>query len=160
LSKCAACQYYDRNDVRSEDKGVRWGKCRRSGPMLHPVSTKSYIVEGVWPHVRDDDWCGEWVASTRRVDSTAAAAMNSLLMQTAASSARPSATPASPVGPYVPGTSARVPVMPSVTAIGTSASASSDASVTPLFSSPFGSLPPADETPDVPVAVAQGLRSE
>ena len=31
--------------------------------MLHPVSVKSYLVEGVWPHVRDDDWCGEWIAS-------------------------------------------------------------------------------------------------
>jgi hypothetical protein len=35
--------------------------------MLHPVNVKSYMIEGVWPHVRDDDWCGEWKVTPRRV---------------------------------------------------------------------------------------------
>jgi hypothetical protein len=26
------------------------------------------MIEGVWPTVRDDDWCGEWKALVRRVD--------------------------------------------------------------------------------------------
>jgi len=42
-----------------------WGQCRRTSPHLNPLSAKSYLVEGVWPMVRDDDWCGEWRASTR-----------------------------------------------------------------------------------------------
>jgi hypothetical protein len=46
------------------------------------------MVEGIWPHVRDDDWCGEWVAGNRRIDSAAAVAMNSL-MQSAATGPRP-----------------------------------------------------------------------
>jgi len=24
------------------------------------------MIEGVWPTVRDDDWCGEWKAAARR----------------------------------------------------------------------------------------------
>ena len=26
------------------------------------------MIEGVWPHVRDDDWCGEFKGSSRRAD--------------------------------------------------------------------------------------------
>ena len=40
-----------------------WGQCRRHSAHLNPVRVKSYLVEGVWPLVRDDDWCGEWKAS-------------------------------------------------------------------------------------------------
>ena len=81
MEKCVGCQFYDRNEARAEDKGVRWGKCRRSGPMMHPVSTKSYMVEGIWPHVRDDDWCGEWVAHKHR--PAASPDPRNLLMQAA-----------------------------------------------------------------------------
>lgn len=94
MQKCVACQFYDRNDAQSEDKGVRWGKCRRTGPIVHPLSAKAYMVEGVWPQVRDDDWCGEWALGNRRPDSVATVAMNSLLMQTASSAARPASPPA------------------------------------------------------------------
>ena len=31
---------------------------------VNPVTAKAYVVEGIWPLVRDDDWCGEWKAST------------------------------------------------------------------------------------------------
>ena len=27
-----------------------------------PQSAKTYVIEGIWPVVRDDDWCGEWFA--------------------------------------------------------------------------------------------------
>jgi len=58
-----SCQYYDRgNSSAGEVNGPMWGQCRRSSPMLHPVNVKSYMIEGVWPHVRDDDWCGQWLA--------------------------------------------------------------------------------------------------
>ena len=42
-----------------------WGQCRRHSPLLSPQppqTTKTYVVEGIWPVVRDDDWCGEWFA--------------------------------------------------------------------------------------------------
>jgi hypothetical protein len=93
LDKCVGCRFYDRNEVQSDDKGVRWGKCRRTGPIVHPVSAKSYMVEGIWPHVRDDDWCGEWVASNRPHAVPAAEARPSLLMQGAASPVRTSTLP-------------------------------------------------------------------
>lgn len=65
-----ACNFYDRQVGKQTDaRGVQWGQCRRSAPMLHPINQKSYMIEGVWPHVRDDDWCGEWKAAPRRVDT-------------------------------------------------------------------------------------------
>jgi len=33
--------------------------------MLNPLNVKQYAVEGVWPLVRDDDWCGEWRSPAR-----------------------------------------------------------------------------------------------
>ena len=95
MEKCAGCRFYDRSDAQSDDKSTRWGKCRRTGPMVHPVSVKPYMVEGIWPYVRDDDWCGEWEPSKRRVDAQAAEAMNSLMMQGAAAAPRPAMSPTS-----------------------------------------------------------------
>jgi hypothetical protein len=91
VDKCVACQFYDRHDPHVEDKGVRWGQCRRSGPMVHPVSAKTYMVEGIWPHVRDDDWCGEWVAMKRKAQPPSTDPMN-LLMPAVASPIRTSTT--------------------------------------------------------------------
>ena len=70
MDKCAGCQYYDRQTGKQTDsRGVQWGQCRRSAPMLHPINQKSYMIEGVWPHVRDDDWCGEWKSAGRRLET-------------------------------------------------------------------------------------------
>jgi hypothetical protein len=71
VEKCQVCQFYDRHNVKSNDgkAATQWGQCRREAPMLHPINAKSYMIEGVWPHVRDDDWCGEWKLATRRTDT-------------------------------------------------------------------------------------------
>ena len=71
MEKCQVCQFYDRQNVKPNDgkAATQWGQCRREAPMLHPINAKSYMIEGVWPHVRDDDWCGEWKLATRRSDS-------------------------------------------------------------------------------------------
>ena len=70
MDKCVACQYYDRQHAKtSEGNGVMWGQCRRTAPMLNPINAKSYMIEGVWPHVRDDDWCGEWKQTSRRAET-------------------------------------------------------------------------------------------
>ena len=72
MDKCVACQYYDRQHAKTNDgKGVMWGQCRRTAPMLHPINAKTYMIEGVWPHVRDDDWCGEWKQTSRRAEARA-----------------------------------------------------------------------------------------
>jgi hypothetical protein len=64
------CQFYDRQHAKPNDGQVtQWGQCRRGSPMLHPINAKSYMIEGVWPHVRDDDWCGEWKLAVRRAES-------------------------------------------------------------------------------------------
>src|SRR5450631_4255143 len=61
VEKCLNCQFYDRRNARPTDgRAAMWGQCRRHSPHLNPLSAKSYLVEGVWPLVRDDDWCGEW----------------------------------------------------------------------------------------------------
>jgi hypothetical protein len=113
VHKCVACQYYDRNEAEPEEHGVRWGQCRRTGPIVHPLSAKAYMIEGVWPHVRDDDWCGEWAAGNRRPDSAAAAAMSSLMMQSAATAARP----ASPTPMFVATEPSSEPVHPPISTL-------------------------------------------
>ena len=82
MEKCLNCRYYDRRNARPGDgrAPVMWGQCRRHAPNLNPLDTglkKTYQVEGIWPLVRDDDWCGEWhsrgrppVASDRLVPPT------------------------------------------------------------------------------------------
>ncbi len=74
MDKCLACQFYDRQIAKPTDaKGLQWGQCRKGAPLLHPINAKSYMIEGVWPHVRDDDWCGEWKQGVRRLDPRVAA---------------------------------------------------------------------------------------
>jgi hypothetical protein len=69
VEKCVNCQYYDRKNAKPTDgKAPLWGQCRRHAPLLNPVTAKAYVVEGVWPLVRDDDWCGEWEVLTRMND--------------------------------------------------------------------------------------------
>jgi hypothetical protein len=66
VEKCLNCQFYDRRNARPTDgQTAMWGHCRRHSPHLNPLSAKSYLVEGVWPLIRDDDWCGEWRAPTQ-----------------------------------------------------------------------------------------------
>ena len=110
MPQCIGCQFYDRSTAQTEDKLVRWGKCRRTGPIVHPVSAKAYMVEGIWPQVRDDDWCGEWVSSNRRIDSDSVAteAMSSLLAQSGSPVARPSTV----LAPFPPAQAASDPLRP------------------------------------------------
>ncbi len=69
VEKCINCQYYDRRRARPTDgKAPMWGQCRRHAPLLNPATAKAYMVEGVWPLVRDDDWCGEWRVLTRMAE--------------------------------------------------------------------------------------------
>ena len=81
MEKCQTCQYYDRRKAAA-GSAPNSGQCRRAAPHLSPVSVnaKSYQIEGVWPTVRDDDWCGEWKLLARRVDSRVAEALNAPLM--------------------------------------------------------------------------------
>ena len=74
VSQCLTCQFYDRKSVRAADaRGLQWGLCRREAPHLNPSNPKSHAIEGVWPTVRDDDWCGQWQAQ-RKVESGATTA--------------------------------------------------------------------------------------
>jgi len=69
VDKCIGCHFFDRQAGKQADnRGMSWGQCRRAAPMLHPINQKTYMIEGVWPHVRDDDWCGEWKAAARRAE--------------------------------------------------------------------------------------------
>ncbi|MDQ6620925.1 MAG: hypothetical protein M3Z31_14745 [Pseudomonadota bacterium] len=89
MSQCLSCVFYDRKSARAADgRGLQWGLCRREAPHLNTSNAKSHTVEGVWPTVRDDDWCGEWQAQ-RHLDATTSAA---ILVQ---SGARPASSAAS-----------------------------------------------------------------
>ena len=95
MDKCMSCQYYDRKLAKGAAGGApSWGQCRRSAPLLNPVNAKSYMIEGVWPTVRDDDWCGEWKILARRVDSRVAEALNAPLMSGPQSLTMPGPRPA------------------------------------------------------------------
>jgi len=90
VEKCMSCQYYDRKHAKPSAGGVQqWGQCRRSAPMLNPINAKSYMIEGVWPTVRDDDWCGEWKLLARRVDGRVAEAPNASLISAQSVSPQP-----------------------------------------------------------------------
>jgi len=66
---CTGCQHYDRNKGNGEGKSANAGQCRATRPSsCRRSNQKSYMIEGVWPTVRDDDWCGEWKALVRRTD--------------------------------------------------------------------------------------------
>ena len=76
VDRCVNCQYYDRHpSTGAGGKSAHAGQCRRSAPMLSPVNPKTYMIEGVWPTVRDEDWCGEFKLGTRRGDTARADAL-------------------------------------------------------------------------------------
>jgi hypothetical protein len=70
VERCINCHFFDRHAKGSEAKAGHSGQCRRCAPALSPINAKSYMIEGVWPTIRDDDWCGEWKASARRADAS------------------------------------------------------------------------------------------
>jgi hypothetical protein len=93
VEKCVNCQFYDRRNGRPTDgRAAMWGQCRRHSPHLNPLSAKSYLVEGVWPLVRDDDWCGEWRAETRTSMSRARFAPRTDVLSTTEAAANSGAT--------------------------------------------------------------------
>jgi hypothetical protein len=78
VERCGQCQYYDRHGGNGAGgKSTHGGQCRRHAPQLSPNTAKNYLIEGVWPTVRDEDWCGEFKASSaaRRSDTQRADAL-------------------------------------------------------------------------------------
>jgi hypothetical protein len=108
MERCVSCHYYDRHNAKSgEGKSAHTGQCRRTSPLLNPINMKSYMIEGIWPTVRDDDWCGEWKSLVRHVaPAMAHEPINPEVpaMRTAMSEARPRPTvvAAPQPGPRVP----------------------------------------------------------
>ena len=71
MERCLNCQYYDRHGGSgSGGKSAHGGQCRRHAPRLSPNTAKNYLIEGVWPTVRDEDWCGEFKATSQRRSDT------------------------------------------------------------------------------------------
>jgi hypothetical protein len=81
MTRCVGCRFYDRDERASADGGnLRWGSCRRSVPTLHPAPGRTVSSQGVWPRVRDDDWCGAWEARQTAVEPAVALDADSLLV--------------------------------------------------------------------------------
>jgi hypothetical protein len=81
VEKCRSCQFFDRNNAVAKDsKSTQWGLCRRSAPSLSPINQKPHMIEGVWPHVRDDDWCGEFKGLGKRLQAQLSELMNDPIM--------------------------------------------------------------------------------
>ena len=101
MEKCLNCQFYDRHSARPNDgrASTMWGQCRRHSPHLNPLgssSKKAHMVEGVWPLVRDDDWCGEWHAPVR----VAVARARFVPRAVESSAAAPSSTDSAPAAEH------------------------------------------------------------
>ncbi len=105
------CQHYDRKHAKAQAGAPQWGQCRRSAPMLNPINAKSYMIEGVWPTVRDDDWCGEWKLLARRVDGRVAEALNAPLISAQAVAPRVHAAKIAPAAHAVPAASTSAPTI-------------------------------------------------
>ena len=81
MEKCRSCQFFDRNNAVAKDsKSTQWGQCRRGAPSLSPLNQKPHMIEGVWPHVRDDDWCGEFKGLGKRLEAQLSELMNDPIM--------------------------------------------------------------------------------
>ena len=109
MDRCNNCQFYDR-----QDKGSGVGQCRRQAPALSPINAKAYMIEGVWPTVRDDDWCGEWSAIKRKADAPMPDARNLMAQASAPSPIRTAGlpggslmAPVAPLGEAVPALNGR-----------------------------------------------------
>ena len=80
MDRCQQCQFYERNPSGGAGgKAPGAGLCRRHAPSLSPISPKSYMIEGVWPTVREEDWCGEFKLAARRGDAPRADALIGVL---------------------------------------------------------------------------------
>ena len=102
MERCQNCQYYDRHGgTGAAGKSTNGGQCRRHAPQLSPNSAKNYLIEGVWPTVRDEDWCGEFRASaapkressTQRADALLGAIGTAAAAAMSGSSSTPSTLP-------------------------------------------------------------------
>ncbi len=94
MERCLSCQYYDRQNAKDLDgKAPQWGQCRRTAPALSPINVKSYMIEGVWPTVRDDDWCGEYKSGGVRRPEPRVGDLMTASLGAAAGSAQPALQP-------------------------------------------------------------------
>jgi len=93
VDRCQHCQYYERNPSGGAGgKSPNAGLCRRHAPSLSPINPKTYLIEGIWPTVRDEDWCGEFKLAARRGDTQRADALINSLSSVPPANA-PSSTP-------------------------------------------------------------------
>lgn len=53
---CANCLFFEALQSDEEDDlGGEYGQCRRAPPVL----VEPGAMNGVWPVIREDNWCGE-----------------------------------------------------------------------------------------------------
>jgi hypothetical protein len=98
VEKCLNCQFYDRKNGKPTDgTAPLWGQCRRNAPHLNPMTAKPYVIEGIWPLVRDDDWCGEWKMLARALGEPIRESEPALARSAAARSRTASAGQTAPI---------------------------------------------------------------
>ncbi|MBS0319570.1 MAG: hypothetical protein JSR18_03445 [Proteobacteria bacterium] len=74
MERCQECQFFESQNGAASVQGL----CRRHAPSLSPLNAKPYMIEGVWPTVRTDDWCGEWRTLARRAEARPAEVLNAI----------------------------------------------------------------------------------
>ncbi|MEZ5125380.1 MAG: hypothetical protein R2826_03910 [Thermoleophilia bacterium] len=73
---CYNCQYgreETRGAVFARDRSDGWGTCRRRAPVVAVVSApeRAAFLQGAFPRVRMDDWCGEYQGRALRTEGYA-----------------------------------------------------------------------------------------
>ena len=66
---CRNCAYSDDSDSPADPKDGEWLLCRRRPPVVFAAVNDGFVGgAGVFPRVRRDDWCGDWVQNCANTD--------------------------------------------------------------------------------------------
>ncbi len=63
---CGTCLHWQRE--KTGERTLGWGQCRRMPPAMPPIQDDKLVHVGLWPHTRESDWCGEWLAAAQPHD--------------------------------------------------------------------------------------------
>lgn len=71
---CSNCRYgreEARGSVFASDRGAGWGSCRRNAPLVVAVPSpeRTAFLQGAFPRVQADDWCGEYQGRNARISN-------------------------------------------------------------------------------------------
>jgi hypothetical protein len=69
---CSNCRFgmeEARGSVFARDRGQGWGTCRKNAPTVVVIQSpeRAAFSQAAFPRVLADDWCGDYLAVSRRI---------------------------------------------------------------------------------------------